>query len=45
MFPQVLALCRRARISKLGHVVLDGTTIRAKESKHKAMSYERMQEK
>ena len=29
---------------KLGHVALDGTKIKANASKHKAMSYKRMQE-
>jgi hypothetical protein len=30
---------------KLGHVALDGTKIKANASKHKAMSYERMQKR
>ena len=29
---------------KLGHVAIDGTKIKANASKHKAMSYKRMQE-
>ena len=29
----------------MGHVALDGTNVRANASKHKAMSYKRMQEK
>src|SRR5208337_514189 len=41
LFVQVLQLCQRAGLVKLGHVALDGTKIRAKASKHKAMSYER----
>jgi len=44
LFVQVLRLCRRAGLVKLGHVSLDGTKILANASKHKAMSYERMQE-
>jgi len=44
LFQQVLALCRRAGLVRLGHVALDGTKIRANASKHKAMSYRRMQE-
>ena len=44
LFQQVLALCRRAGLVQLGHVALDGTKIRANASKHKAMSYRRMQE-
>jgi len=43
LFVQVLALCRDAGIAKMGHVSLDGTKIRANASKHKAMSYKRMQ--
>ncbi len=43
LFLQVLKLCQRAGLVKLGHVSLDGTKILANASKHKAMSYERMQ--
>jgi len=42
MFVQVLRLCQKAGLVKLGHVALDGTKIKANASKHKAMSYERM---
>lgn len=42
LFVQVLKLCERAGLVKLGHVALDGTKIKANASKHKAMSYERM---
>jgi transposase len=42
LFKQVLGLCRRAGLAKLGHVALDGTKIKANASKHKAMSYGRM---
>ena len=42
LFGQVLRLCRRAGLVKLGHVALDGTKIKANASKHKAMSYARM---
>ncbi len=42
LFAQVLGLCRRAGLVKLGHVALDGTKIKANASKHKAMSYGRM---
>lgn len=45
LFVQVLELCRRAGLVKLGHVALDGTKIKANASKHKAMSYGRMKEK
>ena len=45
LFFQVLALCQRAGLVKLGHVALDGTKVRANASRHKAMSYKRMKEK
>ena len=45
LFVQVLALCHQAGLVKLGHVALDGTKVKANASKHKAMSYQRMQEK
>src|SRR5450759_407539 len=43
LFVQVLQLCEVAGLVKLGHVALDGTKIKANASKHKAMSYERME--
>jgi transposase len=47
LFVQVLQLCQqlcqRAGLVKLGHVALDGTKIKANASKHKAMSYDRME--
>jgi transposase len=43
LFTQVLRLCQQAGLVSLGHVALDGTKIRANASKHKAMSYGRMQ--
>ena len=43
LFVQVLKLCAQAGLVKLGHVALDGTKIKANASKHKAMSYARMQ--
>jgi len=45
LFVQVLQLCDKAGLVKLGHVALDGTKIKANASKHKAMSYERMEER
>ena len=42
LFVQVLRLCEKAGLVKLGHVALDGTKIKANASKHKAMSYARM---
>ena len=44
LFLQVLALCQRAGLVKLGHVALDGAKVGANASKHKAMSYKRMKE-
>jgi len=44
LFLQVLRLCQRAGLVRLGHVALDGTKVLANASKHKAMSYERMGE-
>ena len=44
LFIQVLQLCQKAGLVKLGHIAIDGTKIKANASKHKAMSYERMGE-
>lgn len=44
LFVQVLRLCRAAGLVTLGHVALDGTKVQANASKHKAMSYARMEE-
>lgn len=43
LFVQVLRLCRKAGLVKLGHVSLDGTKVKANASRHKAMSYGRME--
>jgi hypothetical protein len=45
LFTQVLQLCNKAGLVKLGHVAIDGTKVQANASKHKAMSYDRMEEK
>ena len=45
LFDQVLQVCREAGLVKLGRIAVDGTKIKANASKHKAMSYGRMQEK
>jgi transposase len=42
LFVQVLRVCQKAGMVKLGHVALDGTKVKANASKHKAMSYERL---
>ena len=44
LFLQVLELCQKTGLVKLGHVCLDSTKIKANASKHKAMSYGRMKE-
>lgn len=44
LFVQVLQLCRRAGLTRLGHVAMDGSKIKANASKHKAMTYRRMRE-
>jgi len=43
LFVQVLRLCREAGLVKLGHLSLDGSKYQANASKHKAMSYGRIQ--
>lgn len=45
IFLQVLRLCQKAGLVKLGHIALDGTKIKANASKHKAMSYGHMQKR
>jgi transposase len=45
LFTQVLQLCDKAGLVKLGHVAIDGSKLQANASKHKAMSYDRMEEK
>jgi transposase len=42
LFEQVVRLCGKAGLVKLGHVALDGTKMRANASKHKSLSYGRM---
>lgn len=44
LFVQMLELCRAAGLVKLGHQAIDGTKMGANASKHKAMSYSRMEE-
>lgn len=45
LFRQVLKLCEKAGLVKLGHVALDGTKIRANASRDKSMSYGKMKKK
>ena len=44
LFVQVVRLAREMGLVKLGTVAIDGTKIKANASRHKAMSYERMQQ-
>ena len=44
LFVQVLQLCERAGLVKLGHVSIDGTKIKANASKYQSLSYERMKD-
>ncbi len=43
IFKQTVKLCQQAGLVKLGLVAIDGTKVQGNASKHKAMSYERMQ--
>jgi len=43
LFVQVVKLAGECGLVKLGTIAVDGTKLRANASKHKAMSYERMQ--
>jgi len=43
LFQEVLRLCRQAGLVRLGTVALDSTKVKANASKHKAMSYARME--
>jgi len=45
LFNQVLQLAAEAGLVRLGHVALDGTKVKANASRHKAMSYGRMEER
>ena len=44
LFIEIVRLAKRSGLLKLGTVALDGTKVKANASKHKAMSYKRMQE-
>jgi hypothetical protein len=45
IFSQVLQICEKAGLVRLGHVALDGTKMNANASKHKSMSYGHMKKK
>src|SRR5712664_3237366 len=42
LFVQVLQLCQRAGLVKLGHVAVDSTKIKANAAKRQSLSYERL---
>lgn len=42
LFVQVLEMCRRTGLVKLGHVAIDGTKIKANAAKRQSLTYERM---
>src|SRR6266576_1028512 len=44
LFVQVLQLCERAELVKLGHVAIDGTKIKAKAAPNKSLSYARLKD-
>jgi transposase len=44
LFVQVLGLCQKAGLVRLGHVALDGTKVRANASKHKGGNYKRLKQ-
>jgi transposase len=44
LFVQVVKLARECGLAKLGTIAVDGTKIKANASRHKAMSYARMQQ-
>lgn len=44
-FVEVLRLCQELKLIRFGHISLDGSKVKANASKHKAMSYGRMQKK
>jgi transposase len=45
LFTQVLRLAREVGALEVGRVAVDGSKVKASASKHKAMSYDRMQER
>jgi transposase len=42
LFVEVLKLCAKVGLAKVGRIVLDGTKVKANASRHKAMSYDYM---
>jgi transposase len=44
LFVQVVQIAQQAGLAKMGTIAVDGSKVKANASKHKAMSYERMQQ-
>lgn len=42
LFVQIVEVCRKAGLVKIGHISLDGAKVKANASRHKAMSYGRI---
>ena len=42
LFVEVLKLCAKAGLVKVGRIALDGSKVKANASRHKAMSYDYM---
>jgi len=43
LFVQIVELAREAKLVKMGTIAIDGSKVKANASKHKAMTYDRMQ--
>jgi transposase len=43
LFVQIVEIAKEAKLVKMGTIAIDGSKVKANASKHKAMSYERMQ--
>ena len=43
LFVQIVEIAREAKLVKMGTIAIDGSKVKANASKHKAMSYERLQ--
>ena len=43
LFVQVVEIAKEAKLVRMGTIAIDGSKVKANASKHKAMSYERMQ--
>ena len=45
LFVQILRLCQKTGLVKLGHIFIDRTKVKANAYKHKPMSYDRIEKK